>query len=84
MPKRSKVEPKAKLSYTNGHFAYAFTGAVLTGGFGVIRDIELFEGQKDSTTLKPIMNSFKKRHDIQRTIFLQLMPALIVLKIIAS
>ncbi|OWZ83639.1 hypothetical protein [Natranaerobius trueperi] len=53
MPKRSKAEPKAKLSYTNGHFAYAFTGAVLTDGFGVIRDIELFEGQKDSTTLKP-------------------------------
>ncbi|WP_205842261.1 hypothetical protein [Natranaerobius trueperi] len=51
MPKRSKAEPKAKLSYTNGHFAYAFTGAVLTDRFGVIRDIELFEG-KDSTTLK--------------------------------
>ena len=64
MPKYAKAEPKAKLSYTNGHFAYAYTGAVLTDGFGIVKDIELFKGQKDSTTLKPIMESFKNHQDI--------------------
>ena len=64
MPKAAKAEPKAKLSYTNGHFAYAYTSAVLTNGFGIVRDIDLFEGQKDSTTLKPIMESFKSYHGL--------------------
>lgn len=66
MPKYSKAAPKAKLMYTNGHFAYAYTAAVLTNGLGLVRNVMLFEGQKDSVTLKPILEDFHLHHDISR------------------
>jgi hypothetical protein len=50
--------------YTNGHLAYAYTAAVLTNGLGLVRNVMLFEGQKDSVTLKPILEDFHLHHDI--------------------
>ncbi len=69
MPKCAKAEPRAKLMYTNGHFAYAYTGAILTNGFGLVRNVMLFEGQKDPVLLKPVLNDFRQRHDLSRYAF---------------
>ncbi|MEW6424680.1 MAG: hypothetical protein AB1523_08025 [Bacillota bacterium] len=69
MPKCARAEPRAKLMYTNGHFAYAYTGAILTNGFGLVRNVMLFEGQKDPVLLKPVLNDFRQRHDLSRYAF---------------
>ena len=66
MPKCAKAAPKVKLMYANGHFAYAYTGAVLTSGLGLVRDVLLFEGQKDSTLLKPVLEDFRQHHDLSQ------------------
>lgn len=66
MPKFSKAQPQARLMYTNGHFAYAYTGAILTNGLGIVRDVLLFEGQKDSVLLKPTLDDFRQHHDLSR------------------
>lgn len=64
MLKYAKAAPGAKLMYTNGHFAYVYTAAILTNGLGLVRNVMLFEGQNDSTTLKPILEDFRNNHDL--------------------
>ncbi|PRR71578.1 transposase [Neomoorella humiferrea] len=66
MPKCARAAPKAKLMYTNGHFAYAYTAAILTNGFGLVRNVMLFEGQKDSLLVKPVLEDFRQHHDLSR------------------
>jgi hypothetical protein len=64
MPKCAKIELRAKLMYTNGHFAYAYTAVILTDEFGLVRNVMLFKWQKDSVILKPIPEDFRYNHDL--------------------
>jgi len=66
MPKCAKAAPKAKLMYSGGHFAYAYTAAILTNGLGLVRNVMLFEAQKDSLLVKPVLEDFRQHHDLSR------------------
>lgn len=66
MPKRAKSEPRAKLTYANGHWCYNYTAALVTDGFGLIQDVILMEGCGDAVTIKPLFNSFKEQRDISK------------------
>lgn len=66
MPKRAKSQPKAKLTYANGHWCYNYTAVLLTNGWGLVQNVLLLEGCHDAITLKPLLDDFKEQQDISK------------------